>query len=403
MKKFRRLSLLGLAGCITAPGVMAEKFDPAPINLSGSLKLVPTVEAAMEHSDNIYDEEFDGTSSNILVVKPDFALGTDDGVNRYGVRYSLTSGTVYVNSDDDYLDHRFSALAHIEPNSKNRLDIDASYNKLHEDRGSGLSEGRPDAIDKPVEYDMTSANARYQFGAESSRARIGGKIGYYSKEYTNFREYSAARDTDQNNYGLDFELGLGDVTALTLDGVAADIRFPHIGTTEASRDSTDNRAFIGLKWEALAKTTGKAKVGYQVKDFDSESREDFSGTAVDIGFTWEPKTYSSIDFSLGQVAKDPTSVGAVGDYIDERYLLLAWNHGWTSTISTDFKASYSDEDYIGSGGRHDETTGFSAELNYAFARWLKGGLGYDFTDKVSTAENITFDKNVYSLSITASL
>ncbi|WP_096087122.1 outer membrane beta-barrel protein [Agaribacterium haliotis] len=400
MKTLNKFSLIGLASVMVSPAVFAEKFEPAPVDISGSLKLVPTVEFGLEYDDNIYSEERDPTGSGIYVVEPDFALGTDDGVNRYGVRYKLKSGTVEASSADNYLDHRLSGLAHIEPNDKNRIDVNLAYDKLHEDRGTGLSEGRPGAIDRPVEYDAKSANAAYQYGALSSKARVGGSVGFYSKEYTNFRQYSAIRDFDQNSVGLNFEYSIGDATSLTLDGSTADIRYPHIGTEEPSRDSTDNRALIGLKWDITGKTTGKAKVGYQVKDFDAAERKDFSGAAVDVSLSWEPRTYSTIDFKLGQVSKDPTTVG---DYIEERYVLIGWNHGWTPRISTDVQASYADEEYVGNLDRHDDTTGATLALNYAFARWLTAGLSYDYTNKDSNVDDIPFDKNVYKLMVTAGL
>ncbi len=379
---------------------MADSFEPADVELTDSIKLTPTVTLGLHQNDNIYNESADKTSSSIFTLNPNFLLGAEDGVNNFSLSYSATSGIVEKNSDDNYLDHTLLGSMHYEPNAKNRLDVNLSFNKLHEDRGTDLTEQNPNAVLTPIEYNQSLASFSYQYGALSSQARIGTEFAVKSKKYTNYLDLSESRNNNTNKIGLNFEYDLGDVTSLTFDANTTDIEYPVLGSSGISRDSKDNRFLVGLKWEGLAKTTGKAKIGYQSKSFDNSERADFSGTAIDVGFAWQPLSYSTVNFMLGRSSKDPTTDG---DYIKESSLFLGWNHAWSEKIVMDLSVFLTDEEYVGNTDRQDDMAWFSSSLSYSLTRWFNVSLGYEYMDKNSTADNISFDKNAVKLMFSVGL
>lgn len=397
------LYLLAL-GSVAFSNAYANSYEPAPVKLTDGFSMTPQLKTELYYNDNIYTNEFNPTSSAILVVTPSIKFGIDDGVNKLGGSYELVSGSYEVNSDDDYLDHKFGLFAHSELTDRHRIKLDLDYAHLHEDRGSGLNEDGSFNLAVPIIYDEFDSNLYYQHGASSALINVGAGAKYYFKEYKNYTE--GANGTRFDNYDkatffADADYQVGAVTYLTLDGSYADVAYEYLKSGEASKDNTDSNILLGLRWEGLGKTTGKAKLGYQYKTFEDDTREDFNGTTVDLGVVWEPINYSSFEWHLSRKAKDSDTVG---DYILEASTSLSWDHDWAERFSSHLKLRYSNEDYVASSDdREDKTANASLSFAYIFTRWAKLNLGYQFTNKDSNSNNISYDQNAVNLGVSLSL
>ena len=70
-------------------------------------------------------------------------------------------------------------------------------------------------------------------------------------------------------------------------------------------------------------------------------------------------------------------------------------------------ASYtrSEQDYIDDtvNSRLDKTDIFGLGLNYEMRRWLDIGIGYKYAENDSNVVNESYERNIYSISFTASL
>ncbi len=82
------------------PRVFADKFEPAAF----SNYFTPTIETIVEYDDNIYTTEDQTISSYKFYLMPSIKFNFEDGVNRYGAQYTLTSvsysdGGLYYQND----------------------------------------------------------------------------------------------------------------------------------------------------------------------------------------------------------------------------------------------------------------------------------------------------------------
>ncbi|MCP5078498.1 MAG: outer membrane beta-barrel protein, partial [Psychromonas sp.] len=236
---------------LSVSNVCAQNFDPAPFELTDGFSIIPQIAASVRTDDNIYNNESNTTSSSIFILQPSITFGTDDGINRYGGAYELTSATYSNGSDDNFLDHDISLFAHTEFSAKHRTDFALGFANVHEDRGSGLSESDAGAIDEPIKYNEFTSRGYYQFGGLTSTMRIGGGLEYASKAYQNFASQTKYGDLTELKLLADAEYQVGDVTYLTLDINSTDIEYDHLETGTDSRDSVDSRVLLGLKWEGL--------------------------------------------------------------------------------------------------------------------------------------------------------
>lgn len=393
------LSVVLALSSVFAINAFADGFDPAPLYITDGFTVTPQVATSVRYDDNIYNESSDTTSSSVVILTPSIKFGIDDGINRYGGSYKLTSGTYSNDSDDNYLDHNLVLSAHTEYSDKHRTDFRFSFANVHEDRGSGLSEGNSSALSEPFKYNNLNAKGYYQYGGVTSLMRVGGGVAFNKKTYQNFTAVTKYDDVSQLDFFADTDYQIGEVTFLTFDVYMANIQYDNLNVGESTRDNIDSRALIGFKWKGFGKTTATAKVGYQYKTFDADEREKFSGNTFQLGVTWKPVEYSSFAAQFSRIAEDSDTVG---DYIVEITSSLEWEHYWTEDFNSNLEFIYTDEDYI-SFARTDKTKDLVLSLNYDLTRWIKIKASYQLTDKNSTQTDISYDKNAVNLGVVLAL
>ena len=366
--------------------------EPAGLNFDNGIVITPLLSTGYKYDNNILSESSDTKSSGIFTVVPSVNFFLEDGINNYNIDLAIDSGTYLSSSDDNYLNTNLGFGVHLEPDSQSRFDITGEANWLSEPRGTGISEGAGDAVTEPLTYTEQKFGVVYEYGALSAPARVDFSVDYYNKGYTNFTDVTQYRDYDSMKLASTLYYGTGASTDVLFEISRDEIDYVKTSAVEANRDSNDYRALVGVKWEATALTSGEVKFGYQEKDFVSATRENFTGLSWDATVTWQPLTYSTIDFTTARAARDPN---VVGDYINETLFSASWEHEWNSKLSTKLFSSYTDEDYSGANvTRSDDTTILSASVNYNLLRWLDVSVFADFTDKNSTVTNIFFDKTI---------
>ncbi|MDO6524318.1 outer membrane beta-barrel protein [Motilimonas sp. 1_MG-2023] len=373
---------------------MAE-VTPNPYVTESGIEVLPFVNVELKHDDNVANVGRNEKSSWANVIDPGVMVKMNPGNNEYILLYRLSQGNYFSSHNDDYTDHLLRLSGNWEFNERNRAGLLYNFNATHEERGTGISDGAGNALDEVIRYKTNYANAHYGFGGMDATGRLQFNLGYFDKSYSNFRGITQFRDFDEMRYGGAFYYRVAPKTSLIFELLKNDKRYDAVDTTGISRDSDDHFAYIGTTWDTTATITGVAKVGYQNKDFKTSNRESFDGFSWDVGLTWQAKEYSKFDFATRYKAKDPDQFG---DYIEELYYLAAWQHYWLERLSSNVSWSFIQDDYSGSA-RKDDTDEYQISLNYDLRRWLQIGLGYRVTQKDSTAANIGYDKNVFSISV----
>ena len=393
---------LGLS-LFSISSALAERFEPATVfNI-----FKPQLTTIAQYDDNIYTDESETVSSFIYYLKPSVAFLIEDGINRYGGEYILTSSLYSdnqeANDNDDMTDHEFSLFAYNEFTSKHRTDLYLGYDNLHERRGSGLTDGDPFRFSTPIDYDQRVARFHYQFGGRYAKMRLGTGVLYYDKEYNSYTGLTQYSDFDRVTFSVDADYQVGDVTFLTVDISTADISYSHHRDNESIKDNRDNRVLVGLTWRGTDIINGRARFGYQYKIFEEAELDDFHGNTVDLRVNWIPKQRSIYSITLSRAAEDYNTVGGdAGDYINNFTGSVGWQYQWTSKFDSNIQFAYSNEDYIGSD-REDKTTNINAELIYGFSRWLNLSAGWEHLVSSSNTDNYDYDQNIFTLSLKASL
>lgn len=400
--------VLGVAGATAvASGVLAPPAaaDPAAIT-AGPFAIVPMLQLEQRYDDNIFSQPDSEVDSWVTVLKPSVTALADTGPRRLLLSYLNSTGLYSESSDDDFNDNRLGADYRWELNSHHQLGFTAAYADGHEDRGTGYSQGfNAFAIDEPDTFTQKTAGLAYDLGSDSSRGRMQLAVQHMEKEYTNHPATTLQRDRDDLNAVARFLWRLGGRSDLVAEvrQTEADYAFAPASVTGVldTLDSTANKYYVGLDWEATAKTEGSLRLGRATKDFDDRDRKDFSGSSWEAEVRWLPRTYSV--FSLNTL-RDTRENNGTGNFIDSEAYRVGWEHEWSERISTHIFYALDNEVYEGdTAGREDDTATTGMRIDYAMRRWLGLGLSLNNIDRDSNVDTFVYERQQIVLHVQLSL
>ena len=383
---------------ITAPA--AANLKPGSFITKDGAEITPTLQTGLSSNDNFFSTPNDEESRLIWTIAPNIDALIEDGVNYYNINAATSTSLHNKDSADNFTQVNLSAATHNEFTSQHRLDIIASADWLYEPRGSGLTEGLGDVVNELVKYQQHNVNARYEYGAVSSKAQVAVQAGFFNKKYQNFRAISQFRDYDKTLIGITGYYNTQAASRTFIELKRENYRYDVIDAGGISRDSDDTKLLAGMEWEATAVTSGSFKLGYQKKTFESELRDDFSGLSWEAAVNWQPLSYSTVQLSTSRAAKDPL---VDGDYIKESTYGVNWAHDWSDYLSSLASFNYTNEQYTGDIGRKDQTKSVRFGLNYVANNFGMVSTYVDLLDKNSTQTAIEFDRVVVGINFTFAL
>lgn len=397
--KIRKTGLLaGIVAC-SSTGVFA--IEPEPIQLGG-LDLIPTLKVDVSRSDNMFRANTNEVDSDLYLITPRLEAIIDDGRNVFSVAGEVIDGDYSATSEDDYTDWRLDANAHLEMDIRNSFDFNAGLFSTREMRGTGFSQGGFLPTD-PDSYEETVYGASYQYGTDSSFGRLVLGVDALDKTYDNNRLTTRFRDREDENFVGTFYLNISPRTDILFEYSGSDVDYttdPNVVAGAADTlDSDETYAFVGLTWEATAKTTGTIKVGSGEKEFADADRLDADMASWDVSLQWEPLTYSIINISAASRFDEATGVG---DALETTNYSLNWQHTWSDSLSSSINIYSSDDEYIGST-RNDELDTLTFRLDYSARRWLDFYVSVARDERQSNFATFEYKENVVALGFSLSL
>jgi len=378
-------------------------IGPAIIH-AGPVAITPTAGSEVKYQDNIYLEEDNPVDSWIYILRPRVNAALQDRENLYQLDYRGEAAWYEENSHaerNNYFDNTFSGSGHLEFTDRWLAEVMASWAELHEDRGTGISEGIVGLlIDQPIEYDQWDVGGSLQYGAEGN-SRLLLRAGYMDREYQNFKDITRTRDRDETTLAGTFFYPVAPKTDLLLEYVYKDIHYPNPFVNLPELDSTENSLWGGVEWELTENTTSTARLGYVDKDFDDNQREDWDGIGWSVSLALRPRDQDSVLF---ETSREPEETTQVGDFIKRDIALARWTHDWTDRVYTQVSVSYERDKYEQSiDNRDDDIYGASFKVGYEFRRWANIYAGYAYDKKDSNVDSLSYTDNIFRVGVELSL
>lgn len=317
-----RIQLCTILPLCFVMSAVAEAKDlqqgPGPTLVRGAFTLETSLGIEAVDDSNIFQSAIDERSSNIWKLKPSLLMRLEPARSRVEFTYGGDYGWYDESSDDDYTDHTLEAGAYLLLGGRSGLDLVASIEDTHENRGTGLTQGfDPDSVVFPQEPDRYTTEqllARYTYGVSHTRAFATLEGRTENLTYKNNRARTQQFDRDDNYGQVTFGVRVRPKTSLQLRVQARDIEYDNFRPSGVNPDSRENRYLVGVVWEATAKTTGTVLIGQVEKNFADPARPNFSGPNWEVAISWSPRTYSHFDLSTERYTEEP--VDLLGDVTD---------------------------------------------------------------------------------------
>ncbi|MEM9151917.1 MAG: outer membrane beta-barrel protein [Cyanobacteria bacterium P01_F01_bin.3] len=369
----------------------------------GPVAVTPTLGTDVKYSDNIYLQEDDTTESWIFVARPEVNFKAQDRENIYQFDYKGEAAWYQedsTNDRNDYFDNTFSADAYILPAERWTLTGFASFAMLHEDRGTGLTEGEIGRLlSKPVRYDQTDFGGSLEYGSGIGRLEL--TAGYMDREYQNFRDFTRTRDLEQWGFGATFFYPIAPKTDLLLDYTYDDFHYPNAFEDRPSLDSKQQSLQGGITWEISPNLESRAQIGYVDKDFNDPGRQDWDGIGWSLSLQIQPREQDIIKITG---VRSPEETSLQGDFVNRETLTIDWEHLWSDRFSTTVSLTGSREKYEGSfDDRDDDIYNFVVRGDYTFRRWCVFFVEYNYNDRNSNADTLSYSENVFQVGANLSL
>jgi hypothetical protein len=367
------------------PGAVAVRVADSP------LYFTPYIGAGLGYDDNLFYANENEKSSYLYVVSPGLRLDARDASKVFSFAYQSQYGVYTSSRNDDYWDHNVATTFDtiMAPSLYGRL----SYYFVHGHDPRGLTD-RP-TQEHPDKYEDSRPGATLAYGAPGARGRIEGYYSYEYRKYINNRDTTIGSDREVPEYGAAFYWRVMPRTSLLAEARRTEQNYVLVGSP---LNSHENRYYAGVTWEATAATTGTVKVGQLQKRFDSDL-PDYSGTSWEGLISWAPRSYSRFDFYS---ARYPIESTGLGNFILADSTGVVWNHNWSSYVSTGVNLRYERDKYQGFD-RNDDVASVGLRVGYKFRRWLTIGAEYTYTKRDSNLDIYDYTKNLYFVTLTASL
>ncbi|MBL4680774.1 MAG: outer membrane beta-barrel protein [Pseudomonadales bacterium] len=386
-------------GIMLAAQPAIAEIQPQAVDLGG-FNFTPTIGISQSLDNNIFNQPNGRRSSGISRFTPQLQLFAQKDANTLALTYGGDYG-IYANSDnDDYQDHSFSADAYLEMNSRNRFTLAASIAQLHDNRGTGSSEGAAaTSRTKPDEYDLNGASALWEYGADSARFGASFNITLADIEYTNNRLETQFRDRDEVSLQARLYGRVQSKTRFFVELETRDIEYDTLPISGGSLDSDQDTFSVGVVWEATGKTTGTVKIGSTDKEFSAPSRQDADLNTWEVEVVWSPRTYSNVFFTSSSA---PRETNGTGTYIESRSHQVQWLHDWSGRLHTSVSFALGNDEYD-NDPRSDDRLDYSFGVNYDLERWINLGFTYSYQELDSNTAVFDYDKRIIAFSVDLSL
>jgi len=385
-----------VASMMMAGAAGAQEGAGTGVGLAPGMRLEAGLGSRLWFTDNMYRSDDNETDAMGVVIDPSAAVVYSPAYGKYTLGYEGQAASYDTVDEDNYFDSQVFLTGDLQPLSRHRFEFDARYKHGHDAFGSNRTEGLT-LRDRELDiWDETGLALKYTFGQREAMLNLYARAGITDKEYdTNRTEPSnPAFGTRFLDYGATL-LGGGVIyrlsakTRLVLDLEQQELDYD-LDFTPAF-DGDLQRALVGLRWLATAKTSGEALVGYYARNFDDNAREDVSGIDWQVRVDWLPRSRSRLSLTTGRLVRETYLLGE--DFIYEQYLQLGWRQDWSQRLYSETELGYFQHQFEGTA-RDDDSLAGRATVYYRLTRRLTAKGGIEHSNRDSSATSLDYDRNV---------
>lgn len=396
-----RNALLALTGCLIAVGTAGHvhaqalpprgetvetrarpEIDPLGVRVR-SFFFFPKLTVEEEYNDNIFADENGREDDFITRIAPELSIVSDWSRHAFSFSTGAESGFHRDNQNEDYTDWFVRTAGVIDVSSDIVLDLDASYEFLHEERSS------PDDVGgrNPTEIDVYQGGFAYNHDLGMFDGLVTGT--FTRLDYEDEGDINND-DRDRNIYvgavRLSYEILPPDYDVFVELGGNQRVYDNTPDDSDFDRDSSGWNASTGVSLDLGGLLFGEASVGYLDQSFDNDKELDsVSGLRYGLNLDWNVTPLTTVQFFGDRTVTETTTTDASGNAasaILQSNVGFAVDHELLRTLVLSTEFNYLNSDFEGIS-REDEVFDFELGARYFLNRNIYANVVYGLTRRLS--------------------
>lgn len=385
----------------TVEGRARPQYDPLGQRI-GAFILFPELVVQEQYESNIFFTPNNEEDDFITRIMPELTLRSDWNNHLLQFETGGDFGFYADNSDEDYQDYFFGTSGRVDIRRSTQLRLQARYSRDHESRESpddadAVAGGR--VAEEPTEIDIYSAGAalRHDFGRIN--ATVGGDFERLS--YDDPKAIGGGtineHERDRNIYETLLRVGYqiqpqyeafvqGSYNKREYDGLDDGV----------DRDSDGYGVAVGMEIDFGGVVFGEFFAGYRYQDYDDPTLSSLSGIGGGGNITWNVTQLTTIEGTLSGDVRETTQTGASGRQVATGEVSV--DHELRRNILLGANLIGTRDDYEGID-RTDWIYGAGADATYLINRYLRAGVGYEFTKRDAEEANDDFTNHVFLIRV----
>ncbi|WP_084679644.1 outer membrane beta-barrel protein [Curvibacter lanceolatus] len=371
--------------------ILTAPVNGLPVRFDNGIFVYASALAGFGHNSNVNGVSSGGVSSNLYSLQPDIVGELKTRGDRYTLRYQGNYTKYTASSADNFNHHNFDLAGDNYLSSRSSVGWDVGYIETSDARGTTNTA----TTSTPNRWNAPTARVLYAYGSKEAQGRIEVEGNYISKRYQNNLSVTSALNQDKTGVAGRFFYRVAPRTSMMveLNQVHAD----YVNNTGYTNN--DRRIYLGVVWDATAKTSGAFKIGSAQKTFSDGGFGKATGTAWEGAVKWSPLTYSNFEFISNRTLADSTGLG---NYLINTGNLVNWNHKWRSNLTSTASLGTLKTEYDGAG-RTDNVDNASIGVFYEVGRNWRAGAQWAYTKRKSNQANFEFNRNSTFFSLQGTL
>jgi len=387
-------------GGSAAPIRGGEQPTPLPFLEGLPFSLRPSLTISESWSDNLYLEAGGETKAFYTTISPSLQLVFPFGKHQLDLGYR--ADLILCGSDPEYTAKHHFIDAGVNFDLAHGLSISLANNL-------SLLSNPPDFnhdIRDDYFRNVTGVSLSYQL-ATKTKASIA-----YSHDVTNYNRRAL--------HSSDFTIDAVEVTLwykfLPKTSALIDYAFQSIDNTRAGTDNQAHTTSVGLEWDPTSKLSGRAQVGYLLKNYDHSSSRDFYGLSALVNLKYKYSQKLSFTFQgFRKVNETSTEAGNVnnGDYYISAGAKLGANYKMGEKVSLFASTAVVKDRFDGSDAqgrrRNDVLSSYEIGLRYTMTERLTLFSRYQFQindsniDSPNNASDNDYQENLVQVGLSLNL
>ena len=373
------------------------------------------------YSDNIYNDD-DGKESDFIThISPGFWMSypasrrknvelrtstmVPGGITKYNVKslrrthyrayflYGHDREIFAGNSSESTGSHR-AVASYQHRFGKSTLSIADSLSMSHDKRGES---GNPELN----EYSSNILSISFDY-IKSRKFRYNLGYSLFTPDYSNGASEFRSR-SDSSLTGAVF------YRIMPKTSILAEYRYIDISYSGEERLSgAEHQLYVGVNWLMTAKSSGTAKIGYGLKQFDSLSSDDHSDLYLSLDMNHKLSSRNRMSLSLSRRTTETNHRDSLFIISNELSLSLIHRYSPKTTFSTNL--DFTADNYLGDmpavtpkQEESNNTLGLSLFVDYRINRVFTAGAGYSYRNKKAEPSTFDYTSNEVFMHVSASL